>query len=48
MIIVWQTGELTLEEMMAYECPFPPALFETKDILRKADKPALAEAIRSP
>jgi len=32
---------------MSYELsPFPPALFEARNILRKAAKPQLAQAIR--
>ncbi len=45
-LVVSQTGELALEEVMRYELsPFPPALFEARDIFRKADKPQLAHAI---
>ena len=45
-LIVSQTGELSLEEVMCYELsPFPPALFEAGNIFRKADKPQLAHAI---
>ena len=44
---VSQTGELSLEEVRRYELsPFPPALFEARHVLRKADKPQLAHAIR--
>ncbi|KAK4304743.1 hypothetical protein Pmani_023319 [Petrolisthes manimaculis] len=45
-LVVSQTGELALEEVMHYELsPFLPALFEARDIFRKADKPQLAHAI---
>lgn len=48
LLIVAQWGELSLLDTMEYElCPYPPALFESKDTLRKADKPALADAIHS-
>ena len=46
-MIVSQTGELSMEEVMRYELsPFPPALFEARNVFRKADKPQLAHAIR--
>ena len=39
-MVVSQTGELSLEEVMRYELsPFPPALFEARNVLRKADQP---------
>ena len=45
-LIVSQTGELSLEEVMHYELsPFPPALIEAGNVFRKADKPQLAHAI---
>lgn len=45
-MVVSQTGELSLEEVMCYEpSPFPPSLFEARNIFRKADKPQLAQAI---
>ena len=45
-LVVSQTGELSLEEVMRYELtPFPPALFEARNVFRKADKPQLAKAI---
>ena len=45
-LVVSQTGELSLEEVMRYELsPFPPALFEARNVFRKADKPQLAHAI---
>ncbi|KAG1669042.1 Tryptophan 5-hydroxylase 2 [Nymphon striatum] len=41
-----KTGDLSLEEVMRYELsPYPPSLFEDKNILQKADKPQLAQAI---
>ena len=46
-MVVSQTGELSLEEVMRYELsPFPPTLFEARNVFRKADKPQLAHAIR--
>ncbi|KAG1696934.1 Alpha-N-acetylgalactosaminidase [Nymphon striatum] len=45
-LVVSRTGDLSLEEVMRYELsPYPPSLFEDKNILRKADKPQLAQAI---
>lgn len=45
-MIVSQTEELSLEEVMRYELsPFPPALFEATNVFQKADKPQLAHAI---
>ena len=45
-LVVSRTADLSLEEIMKYELsPFPPALFEAKGILRKPDKPQLAQAI---
>ena len=45
-IVVSKTGELSLEDIMLYElCPYPPALFETSNLFRKADKPQLAQVI---
>ncbi|CAL8253843.1 unnamed protein product [Boreogadus saida] len=41
-----KTGEHSLEDVMTYELStFPAALFEAKDIFRKADKPQLAQAV---
>ena len=46
-MVVSQTGELSLEEVMRYELSsFPPTLFEARNVFRKADKPQLAHAIR--
>ena len=46
-MVVSQTGELSLEEVMRYELSsFPPTLFEVRNVFRKADKPQLAHAIR--
>ena len=46
-LVVSQTGDLRLEEVMKYElCPYPMSLFEATNILCKPDKPQLAEAIR--
>ena len=45
-LVVSRTGDLSLQEVMTYELsPFPPSLFEGNKILRKADKPQLAQAI---
>ena len=39
-LVVSQSGDLCLEEVMKYEfSPYPPSLFEGKYILRKPDKP---------
>ena len=47
-LVVSQTGDLRLDDVMSYElCLYPMSLFEGKDILRQADKPQLAEAIRN-
>ena len=46
-LVVSRSGDLSLEEVLTYErSPYPPALFETRNILRKADKPQLAQASR--
>ena len=46
-LVMSRSGDLSLDEVLSYELsPFPPALFETRNILRKADKPQLAQAIR--
>src|SRR6218665_1465305 len=45
-LVVANTGELSLEEVMSYELsPFPPALFDSINVFIKADKPQLAHAI---
>ena len=45
-LFVSKTGDLSLEDVMSYELsPFPPALFEAKEIFRIADKPQLAHAV---
>ncbi|KAI3379074.1 hypothetical protein SNEBB_002215 [Seison nebaliae] len=47
-LVVSQTGDLRLEEVMKYElCPYPMSLFEATNILCKPDKPQLSEAIRN-
>ena len=44
-LVVSQTGDLQIDEMMNYELsPYPMSLFEAKNILRQLDKPQLAEA----
>ena len=46
-LVVSRSGYLSLEDVLTYELsPYPPALFEVRNILRKADKPQLAQAIR--
>ena len=46
-LVVSRSGDLSLEKVLSYELStFPPALFETRSILRKADKPQLAQAIQ--
>ena len=46
-LVVSRSGDLSLEEVLMYELsPYPPAIFETRNILRTADKPQLAQAIR--
>jgi len=43
-LVVSRPGDLSLDEVLSYELsPFPPALFETRNILRKTDKPQLAQ-----
>jgi len=38
-IVVLKSGDLSLEEVLTYELsPYPPALFEARNILRTADK----------
>jgi len=45
-LVVSRSGDLSLKEVLTFELsPYPPALFETRNILRKADKPQLAQAI---
>ena len=45
-LVVSKLGVLSLEDVMKYELsPFPPALFEARKVLRKPDKPQLANAI---
>ena len=42
-LVVSRTGDLSLEEVMQFELsPYPPSLFEDRNIMRKADKPQLA------
>ena len=46
-LVVSQTGN-RLDDVMSYElCLYPMSLFEGKGLLRQADKPQLAEAIRN-
>ena len=45
-LVVTNSGELSMEEIMKYELStFPPAIFEGRNFLRKAEKPQLANAI---
>ena len=45
-LVVARTGETSLEDILGYELsPFPPALFETRNVFQKPDKPQLARAI---
>ena len=45
-LVVSRSGDLSFEEVLTYELsPYPPALFETRNILRKADKPQLADLL---
>jgi len=47
-LVLSQTGDLRLEDVMSYElCLYPMSLFKGKDILRQPDKPQLAEALRN-
>jgi len=47
-LVVSQSGELCLDKVMNFElCPYPPSLFEAKNLLCKPDKAQLAEAIRN-
>jgi len=46
-LVISKTEDLSLKKVMSYELsPFPPALFEARDVFRKADKPQLDSAIR--
>ena len=45
-LVVSKTGDISLQEVISYELsPFPSALFEARNVFRKADKPQLAHAI---
>ena len=45
-LVVPQSGDLYLEELMKYELlPYPPSLFEGKNLLRKPDKAPLLHAV---
>ena len=47
-IVVSQSGDLCLEEVIKYELsPYPPSLFELKNLLRKPDKATLLRVVRS-
>ena len=44
--VVYQSGDLCLDDVMKYELlPYPPALFEEKYLLQKANKAQLLNAI---
>ena len=46
MIIITNTGEISLEEMVVHElCSFPPALFSSNSMPLEADKAPLAHAL---
>ncbi|KAK6167144.1 hypothetical protein SNE40_021241 [Patella caerulea] len=46
LLVVSWTGEVSLSGAMEYElCPFPPSLFESKNLMRAPDKPALMQAL---
>jgi hypothetical protein len=46
-LFVSRSGDLSLETVLTYELrPYPPALFEARNILRKADKHQVAQTIR--
>ena len=46
LLVVSRGGDLSLKDVLDYELsPFPPALFEAKNIFREAEKPQLAKAI---
>ena len=43
MMTVATVGDMNLADVLNYElCAYPPALFESRTLLRKADKPQLA------
>ena len=45
-LVVPQSGDLCLEELMKYELsPYPPSLFEGKNLIRKPDKAPLLHAV---
>ncbi|KAK9974710.1 hypothetical protein ABG768_022787, partial [Culter alburnus] len=45
-LIMSKTEQFSLEDVMSYElCSLPAALFEGKEIFRKANKPQLAQAV---
>lgn len=46
MMTVATVGQMNLADVLNYElCAYPPALFESRTLLRKSDKPQLAHAI---
>jgi hypothetical protein len=47
-LVVSQTGDLSLEEVLSYELsPYPPSLFEEKNLLRKVDKAQLLDGLKN-
>ena len=46
-IVVSQSEDICLEVMKCELSPYPPSLFELKNLLRKPDKPPLLHAVRS-
>lgn len=47
-LVVSQTGDLSLNEVLSYELsPYPPSLFEAKHLLRKPDKAQLMDALKN-
>ena len=48
LLVVSQSGDISIDAAMKYElCPYPPSLFEARDIMRKADKPQIKSNIKS-
>jgi len=46
-LVMSRSRDLSLGEVLSYELnPCPPALFEARNMFRKANKPQLAQAIR--
>ena len=46
LLFISNSGNVSLEDALCYElCPFPATLFEGKEVLRRADKPQLANVV---